>query len=474
MAQEPFQVYAADHARLAMAVVAGLRAGDGDGPREPGLAEQLVASCQGSDTAIGVGGAWAPLVLGNGDLWRYDQAVGIWRRIPSHDVRREVMRLSSVAVTVTKTGKAAPLIITSALMEAVVKMVEVMAERVDFDEARPGIACANGFVDLTGDAVVLRKPRADDYARHVAGWTYEAAAPAPRWDAFLADVWQGAKDAVERQRFLECFLGACLAGQAWHHARAVILLGDGANGKSVLCDVVAGMFPPGSVCSVAPHAMAERFRATSLVGAKLNLVADMPVGELKESGSLKQIVAGDPIEIEKKFKDSFVFRPTCGHIFSTNRLPMATDHSRGFLRRWVVLKFGRNFEGSGINREQLVRSIAAETPAIVARCAEAYMRARGYVIPPSSEEEMDEWRLDNDQVLAFLDEHYERIPPPHTDDEHFPETIRAIYGLYRPWAINHGHRPCQIRTLSRRVGEIVPWKRTDQGRVFALRFSKRS
>ena len=81
---------------------------------------------------------------------------------------------------------------------------------------------------------------------------------------------------------------------------------------------------------------------------KLVLVSsEMPMEMLGQDSYLKQIVSGEDVEAEKKYKDSFSYKPYCRIICATNELPHLKDNTNAFERRAVIVSFDRDFRGEG-------------------------------------------------------------------------------------------------------------------------------
>ncbi len=100
---------------------------------------------------------------------------------------------------------------------------------------------------------------------------------------------------------------------------------------------------------------------------------------------LKEIVSGDVIEAERKFRDSFSFWPTVKLVGSTNHLPRLLDLSDGFFRRPMILQFNRQFL-DGERDPNLKDKLVAELPGILAWAVQGLknLRKRGYFVIPKS------------------------------------------------------------------------------------------
>ena len=127
--------------------------------------------------------------------------------------------------------------------------------------------------------------------------------------------------------------------------------------------------------AIPPKQWEHPFTLAELVGCLLNVVAEMPSGGLLESQRFKDVIAGDNVQAERKFEASFRFRPRAGHFFACNRLPATNDQSRGFWRRFIVIKFNRSFEADPTRDPHIAEKILVdERPGVLAWLVEGARR----------------------------------------------------------------------------------------------------
>jgi len=92
-----------------------------------------------------------------------------------------------------------------------------------------------------------------------------------------------------------------------------MLIGPGANGKSVLLAVLEGLLGAENVAGVQPANFDNRFQRAHLHQKLANIVTELRQGEVIADAELKAITSGEPATVEHKHKDPFVMRPfaTC-------------------------------------------------------------------------------------------------------------------------------------------------------------------
>ena len=172
--------------------------------------------------------------------------------------------------------------------------------------------------------------------------------------------------------------------------KAILLVGEGANGKSVYLAALRTFLGRANVAAETLHRLeSNRFAVAQLVGKLANICPDLPSASLAGSSVFKLITGGDCITGEHKFKQPFPFIPFARLVFSANHLPRSADASHAYFRRWIILPFERTFDPSEqIPREVLDGQLAApsELSGLLNKAlgAVAAIRARGGLHEPES------------------------------------------------------------------------------------------
>ena len=207
---------------------------------------------------------------------------------------------------------------------------------------RPGagdlLAMENGLLDL--EAAVAGRSRR--LSKQIPAWfslthwpyEYKPLAMCHKWNQFLKEV---LPDKAARD-LLQEFFGYCLTFDTSYH-KFLVLVGEGANGKSVVTDVATRMIGPDNVTHVELERFGDRFALFPTVGKLANIVSEIGRHKDVAENILKAVVSGDMIRVEAKNHPPTQARPTVRLIFATNELPRFADQSRGIWRRLVILPF---------------------------------------------------------------------------------------------------------------------------------------
>ncbi|MGP5563690.1 DNA primase family protein [Vreelandella alkaliphila] len=262
---------------------------------------------------------------------------------------------------------------------------------------------------------------------------YDPAATAPRFEQFMREVFAGDEDAEDKTRALMEMVGYSLMAHC-NHEKFIILVGTGANGKSVLLAVLEALMGSNNVAGVQPSQFDRSFQRAHLHGKLANIVTEIKQGEMIDDASLKGIVSGEPSTVEHKFKDPFMMRPFSTCWFGTNHMPHTRDFSDALFRRALVVEFNNKFKPEMGNCDpHLKKKLVAELPGILNLALDAYSQALilGFTVPVSAKEARERWRLEADQVAQFVESECERTDTSRVPPQH-------IFNAYRGWAEENG------------------------------------
>ncbi len=174
---------------------------------------------------------------------------------------------------------------------------------------------------------------------------YDASADCPSIKKFITEIVRPDDIPV-----LQELIGYCLLKSYPFH-RAFMFVGEGANGKSTFITLLKTMLGQEHCCSIPLQVLDKsRFAIAELYLKLVNMYADLPSETLTSTAYFKQLTGEDNITAEQKFKPHFNFVNYAKLIFSCNRVPISTDDTDAFHRRWVIINFPNQFlEGQNAN-----------------------------------------------------------------------------------------------------------------------------
>lgn len=136
---------------------------------------------------------------------------------------------------------------------------------------------------------------------------------------------------------LEEMIGHCLMTKNFPH-KIFLLIGNGANGKSTLMNVLFSMF--GNLATNVPIKKLERDDYVARLTNKLvNISDDVDFSYIKSSQNIKTLASGDIVPARELYSRAYYFKNKATMIFSMNELVIFSDHTFGMERRLCILPF---------------------------------------------------------------------------------------------------------------------------------------
>ena len=190
-------------------------------------------------------------------------------------------------------------------------------------------------------------------------YPYDPSVGCPLWDAFLCEVLPDASTRLALQEFF----GMCYVDRrVMSVEKFAILIGEGANGKSVIRDVVAAAIGADNVKAYDAQQLTRSDLIPFLVGKRINFASDMKSSASFDS-ALKALSSGQEVEGRKIYSDPVkVYCPPI--VFSMNELPRFNDESPAFFRRVLLFRFGVVIPEERRDTTLAERIIRAELPGV--------------------------------------------------------------------------------------------------------------
>ena len=286
--------------------------------------------------------------------------------------------------------------------DEVTKYITVDASLLWERPPRDQVNVQNGLLDVNTRAL---SPHSPDFLSPVQlPVKFNPQERCPMWDKFISEVFPGDSEAIAWE--IPAWLMTPDTIQ-----KAILLMGEGANGKSTYLRGVLAFIGKPNVAAVSLHKLEnDRFSAARLIGRLANICPDLPGTDLASTSVFKAITGGDPLMAEYKFKDSFEFVPYARLVFSANHPPKSQDASTAFFRRWIVVPFERTFADKApdtIPGDKLdaILSDPVELSGVLnkALSALAAIRTRGLSESDSIKRATDEFRRATDPLAVWLD-----------------------------------------------------------------------
>jgi P4 family phage/plasmid primase-like protien len=231
----------------------------------------------------------------------------------------------------------------------------------------------------------------------------------------------------------------------------LILVGEGANGKTVILIVLTALLGEANVSTVPLELFGQRFQLTPTLGKLANVVPEIGPLDRVSEGFLKAFVAGDRMYFDRKGLPGIDARPTARLVLATNTLPPFTDRSGGVWRRVMILPF-RLTIAPDRQDPHLAAALLDELPGIFNWSLEGWRELRRrerFIEPKISRQVLDEYRIDSNPAQAFLLDEVRSARGSLV-------SCRELYGRYQEWCKAHGHKPVPDTQFGKEVFRTFP------------------
>lgn len=284
---------------------------------------------------------------------------------------------------------------------------------------------------------------------------YDSKAKAPKWDAFLRRIFA---DDVAVIDFVQRAVGYSVTGDTGEQC-LFILHGSGANGKSVLLEVLGRML--GAYAKqAAPDLLLAKTQdrhpteVADLFGARLVTAIETSEGRRLAEALVKQMTGGDKMKARFMRQDFFEFDATHKLWLATNHKPQVRGTDFAIWRRIRLIPFEVT-----IPKEEQVKGLAGkllaeESPGILAWMVQGCLAwQREGLTPPSKVIDATEaYREEMDVLAGFLDECCEINQDPRKA-QLFTTTAKELYEVYKQWCDRNGEHPETQQSFGMRLTE---------------------
>ena len=321
----------------------------------------------------------------------------------------------------------------------------------------PVINFINGTLEIE-PTINFREHRETDLCTYCLDYPYVPECYSLEWQDFLCSI----TDNDDKKMCLLQELSGYVLFPDNRLQKCAVLIGAGANGKSVFLNVLTKIFGSCNVSNVEMSSLSQDFQAIQLMNSMLNISAETKTNVAGAESKFKQITAGDEISACYKGKDYITFRPRAKMFLACNEYVKSSDTTDGWTRRFCFVNFPVKFveEPKEENERLIDRNIETKLTSneqltkIFNWVLDGYIMLRdcGYFTEPTDQKEInEEFKELSNPIIEFVKE-IEII---------MRVSNESLYDDYKSWCNDAGHIPCARSTFSRRFAKAVKEYRED-------------
>ena len=322
---------------------------------------------------------------------------------------------------------------------------------------QPVINFINGTLEIEPE-IKFREHRETDLCTYCLDYPYTPSVRSKEWENFLTTV----TDSDDKKICLLQELSGYVLFPDNRLQKCAVLIGSGANGKSVFLNVLTRIFGSCNVSNVEMSSLSQDFQTIQLMNSMLNISAETKTNVTGAESRFKQVVAGDEISACYKGKDYITFRPRAKMFLACNEYVKSSDTTEGWTRRFCFVDFPIKFTDYPsrenerlIDREIESRLTTSESlTAIFNWVLDGYVMLRncGYFTEPDDQLQItEEFKELSNPLLEFAKEL-------HIEDFISNE---LLYVQYKYWCDESGHKPLARNSFLKRIAKAFIEYRED-------------
>lgn len=273
-------------------------------------------------------------------------------------------------------------------------------------------------------------------------YDYDVSATCPKWVAFLRSILTPAQVSL-LQKYLS--LGVAPRDAASRKIEETMwLVGNGANGKSVIFEVVKAVYGEDNISSMSLHNLIKdgddgaRFRAV-IVGKIFNYCTEVNTSDISRyEGNFKSLCSGEQKEYRRIGGNVEVTSDIPYLVFNMNKKPSNRSMGEAFMRRLLLIHFRTTVSKQDM-RPDLVSELTTELSGIRNWLVQGYclLKQDGFRFIPTKESlaETEEYLLENGQTVQIFLRAREYRPNRYSG--HWEEKPKAVpaQSLYNDYVV---------------------------------------
>jgi putative DNA primase/helicase len=219
-----------------------------------------------------------------------------------------------------------------------------------------GLNCSNGVLRINSDGSHVLMPHSPKEVYTYVGCRYDPNIVATDCDRLLECLEPSQREIFLRTAAAALNLKLVRSKLTGRGVKGLLCHGEGSNGKDTLRAVLAVVYGNGmtgkSLSDFKAYDNGRKFTLAGIEGSICNWASENTAKvDLDGIQSLKQFITGDPIDIERKGKDSYEYKPAAIFFANCNKLPSITGGTSAIDDRYGILRFDKTYVRNPIAAE---------------------------------------------------------------------------------------------------------------------------
>ena len=307
----------------------------------------------------------------------------------------------------------------------------------------------NGTFEISPKKQVLREFRKNDFITYQLPFSYTPEAKAPLFKKYIKEV----LPEVSVERVLSEYLGYIFIKTSHLKLEKVAFLyGDGANGKSVMFEIINALLSSANVSNYSLERLTEPqgYYRAKIVDKLVNYSSEIS-SKVGGTDIFKSLASGEPVDARNPYKEPFVANNYAKLIFNANNLPQDSEQTEGYFRRYLIVPFDVTIPKEKQDKELSKKIIKSELPGVFNWILDGLRRVlsqKGFSNSSKINEIENKFRSESDSVQMFLEDGRYSI----SEIDTLP--LKTIYLRYKLFCNDDGYKPVGNKNFKKRMDKL--------------------
>jgi putative DNA primase/helicase len=301
----------------------------------------------------------------------------------------------------------------------------------------------NGTMEITKDSQTVRAFKREDFLTYQLPFEYDQNATCPMFQNYLAKV----LPEQELQDIIAEFFGYVFTKNL-KMEKAMLLYGSGANGKSVLFDLVNALLGKENIENFSLSNLLEEHNRALIAHKLLNFGSEINAAKTRDE--FKNLVSGEPIQARLKYGNSFTMTNYAKLAFNCNELPKDFDHQHAYFRRLLIIPFRVKIPDAEQDANLAQKIIKTELAGVfnwIIAGLKRLLKADKFTESKIVKETIATYKKESDSVAMFMDD---KGYKPSSTKHIF---LKNLYANYRTFCLEDGSSALKKLNFKRRLEE---------------------
>lgn len=325
---------------------------------------------------------------------------------------------------------------------------------------KPGVCVNLKNGTLVMDAkhgVQVEKHSKEDYFRYILDFGYNPKATCPKFQKFLDEV---LPDKALQTVLIEYLAYVFMPRKELPLQYFMVLLGSGANGKSVIHAICTRLFGKANISNMSLNELNDKNQIAELDGKLLIYSPDLGRGKI-DGEAIKRITSGEPMIARRLYGSPYEIDELPKIMGNLNQMPHVTENGFAIMRRALIIPFDVTIPPEKQN-PHIADELLVELPGIFNMIVKAGLRLlqnKRFSDSEIIEKMRQQFNESSNPVLIFIKENYKKDPKGRVDG-------KDLYDEYQDWCNKNGHRnPLGRNSLTTKLKELGYNNRKSNGDI---------